>query len=135
MSDITNEENEEGNSDIGMVAVQLCDVDTLQRLLLTRWRHVNNCAAQVIRYFNSWGGVLGYFYTLKSSNQKQKLHTISKNGLQMCKSNKVYTDLVFFFAVSIKHIGPATPSRCTARTIGQEYLVTLHSTFPFKVSS
>ena len=53
MSDITNEENEEGNSDIGMFEVQVCDVGTFQKPLLTRWCHVNTCATQVIRYFNS----------------------------------------------------------------------------------
>ena len=35
MSDITNEENEEGDSDIGMFEVQICDVGTLQKILLT----------------------------------------------------------------------------------------------------
>ena len=34
--DITNEENEEGNSDIGMFEVKVCDVGTLQKMLLTR---------------------------------------------------------------------------------------------------
>ena len=42
------------------------------------------------------GEIVGYCYTLTSSNHKQKLHTISKNGPHMCKSNKAYTDLVFF---------------------------------------
>ena len=89
MLDIKNEENEEGNSDIGMFEVQVCDVGTLQKLLLTKLWHINTCAAQVIRYFNSWGEILGYCYTLTSSNQKQKIRTISKSGLQMCKSKKV----------------------------------------------
>ena len=134
MSDITNEQNEEGNSDIGMFELQLCDVGTLQKPLLTIWYHLNTCVAQVIRCFNLWGKILGYCYTLTSSNQKQKLHKISRNGLQMRKSNKVYTNLDFFSA-SIEHIEPVTPSGCTTRTIGQEYFVTLHSTFPFEFLS
>ena len=113
MSDITNEENEEGNSDTSMIEVQVCYVGTLYKPLLMIWWNVNTCASQVIRYFNSWGGVLGYCYTLTSPNQKQKLHTISKNVLQMCKSNKVYT----FSAASIEHIGTVTPSGCTVWTI------------------
>ena len=35
MSDITNEENEEGISDIFMFEVQVCDVGTLQKTFLT----------------------------------------------------------------------------------------------------
>ena len=54
MPDITNEENEEGDSDIGMFEVQVCDAGTLQKTLLTIWCHVNTCAAQVIWCFNSW---------------------------------------------------------------------------------
>ena len=54
MSDTTNEKNEEGDSDIGMFELQVCDVGTFQKPFLTRWWHVNSCAAQVIRYFNSW---------------------------------------------------------------------------------
>ena len=103
MAYITKEENEEGNSDIGMFEVQVCDVGTLQKPLLTRWRHVNNCSKQVIRSFNSWGKIIGYCYTLTSSNQKKKFHTISKNGLQMCKSNKFYTDLVSFCCFNRAH--------------------------------
>ena len=75
-----------------MFEVQVCDVGTLQKPLLTRWWHVNTCDAQVIQSFNLWGGILVYCYTLTIFNQKQKLHTISKNGLQMCKYNKVYRD-------------------------------------------
>ena len=52
MSDITDEENEEGNSDIGMFEVKVCDVGTLHKPSLTRWWNINNCAAQVIWYFN-----------------------------------------------------------------------------------
>ena len=52
ISDTKNEENEEGDSDIGMFEVQVCDVGTLQKLFLTRWWHVNTCSAQVIRSFN-----------------------------------------------------------------------------------
>ena len=58
MSDVTNEENEEGNSDISMFEVQVCDVGTLQKPLLTRWWHVNTCDVQVIRSFNSLGKYL-----------------------------------------------------------------------------
>ena len=54
MSDIKNEENEEGNSDIGVFEVQVCDVGTLYKPFMTIWWHINTCAAQVIRYFNSW---------------------------------------------------------------------------------
>ena len=36
MSDITNEENEEGDIDIGMFEVQVFGVFTLQKLLMTR---------------------------------------------------------------------------------------------------
>ena len=54
MLDIKNEENKEGNSEIEIFEVQACDVGTLQRIFMTRWWHVNTCAAQVIRYFNSW---------------------------------------------------------------------------------
>ena len=52
----------------------------------------------------------------------------------MCKCNKVYTGLVVLDA-SIDHIEPVTPSGYMARTIEQEYLVTLHSTLPFELSS
>ena len=52
MSDIT---NEEGDSDIVMFEVQVCDVGTLQKPFLKRWWHVNTCAVQVIRYFISLG--------------------------------------------------------------------------------
>ena len=79
-----------------MFEVKLCDVGTLQKPFLTRQRHVNTCAAKVIRSFNSWRKILEYWYTLTRYNQKQKIHTINKNGLQMCKSTKVCTDLVFF---------------------------------------
>ena len=54
ISDIKNEENTEGNSEIEMFEVQACDVGTLQKIFMTRWWNVNTCAAQVIRYFNSW---------------------------------------------------------------------------------
>ena len=53
MSDIKNEENEEGGSDIGMFEVQVCDVGTLKKLFLTRWWHINTYDAQVIWSFNS----------------------------------------------------------------------------------
>ena len=58
MSDITNEENEDGNSNIVMFELQVFDVGTLKKPFLTRWWHVNTCAAHIIRYFNSWGGGL-----------------------------------------------------------------------------
>ena len=86
MSDIKNEENEEGDSDNIMIKVQVCDVVTLKRPFLTGYWHVDTCAAQVVSYLNSWQEILAYCCTLKSSNQKQKLHTITKNVLQMCKS-------------------------------------------------
>ena len=57
MSDTINEENEDGNSDIGMFEVQVFDVGTVQKLFLMRWWHVNTCAAQIIGYFNSWGEI------------------------------------------------------------------------------
>ena len=63
ISNITNKENEEnkdGNSDIGMFEVQVCDVRTLRKLLLTRWWHVNTCVPQVIGYFNPWEKKLRY---------------------------------------------------------------------------
>ena len=60
MSDIKNEEDEEGDSDNGMIEVQVCDVGTLQKLLLNRWCHVNTCATQVIWCVHSWRG--GLFY-------------------------------------------------------------------------
>ena len=60
MSDIANEENKQGESDIGIIEVQVCDVGTLQKPLLTRQRHVNTCAAKVIRSFNSWRKILEY---------------------------------------------------------------------------
>ena len=53
MSDATNEEHEEGNSDMGMFEVQVCDVGTLQKPFLIIWWPVNTCAAQVILSFNS----------------------------------------------------------------------------------
>ena len=52
MAYITKEENEEGNSDIGMFEVQVCDVGTFQKPFLTRWWHINTCASKVIWYFN-----------------------------------------------------------------------------------
>ena len=52
MSETKNEENEEGNSDIGMFEVQVCDFDTTQKPLRTRRWHVNTCAKQVIWSFN-----------------------------------------------------------------------------------
>ena len=54
ISDITNEENEEGDSDNGIIEVKVCDVGTLHKQFLTIWWHANNCAAHVYRYFNSW---------------------------------------------------------------------------------
>ena len=68
MLEITNEENEESNSDIGMFEVQVCDVGTLKKPLLKRWWHFNTCSAQIIPYFNSRGKILGYCYTITSSN-------------------------------------------------------------------
>ena len=53
MLDITNDENDKGDSDIGMFEVQVCDVITLQKPFLEIWWQVNTCAAQVIWYFNS----------------------------------------------------------------------------------
>ena len=54
MLDITNEENEEGNSYIGIFEVKVCHVGTLKKPLMTRWWNVNTCATQVIQSFNSW---------------------------------------------------------------------------------
>ena len=88
--------NEEGDSNIVMIEVQVGNVGTLKWPFLTRLWHVNTCFTQIIQSINLKGEVLGYFYTLTSSNQKQKRHTIIKNGLQICKYNKVYTGLVFF---------------------------------------
>ena len=48
MSNITNEENKEGKSDIGMFEVQVCDVGTLQKPFLTILCHVNTFATRVI---------------------------------------------------------------------------------------
>ena len=53
ISDITNEENEEGDSEIFMFELQVCDVVTLQKPLLTRWWYINTCDTQVIWYLNS----------------------------------------------------------------------------------
>ena len=53
ISDTKNEENEEGESDIGMFEDQVSHVGTLKIPLLTRWWHVNTCATQVIRSLNS----------------------------------------------------------------------------------
>ena len=53
ISDITNEENEQGDSDNGMIEVQLCDVGILKKPFLMRKWHINNCAAQVEHYFIS----------------------------------------------------------------------------------
>ena len=83
--------------------MQVCDVGTLYKLLLTRWWHVNAFFVQVIRYFNSWWKIIGYCYKITSYNHNHKLHTISKNGLQMCKYNRVNTDLVFFYASNRAH--------------------------------
>ena len=52
MSDIKNEENEEGDSDNIMIKVQVCDVVTLKRPFLTGYWHVDTCAAQFVSYFN-----------------------------------------------------------------------------------
>ena len=52
ISDITNQENEECDSDIDMFEVKVYDVGTLKKILLAIWWHVNTCAAEVIRYFN-----------------------------------------------------------------------------------
>ena len=41
MSDKINEENEEGNSDIGMFKVQVCDAGTSQKPFLKIWSNIN----------------------------------------------------------------------------------------------
>ena len=46
------------------------------------------------------GKIIFYWYTLRSSNKKQKLHTTNKYCLQIFKSNKLYTYLVFFLLQS-----------------------------------
>ena len=52
MSDITKEQNKDFDSDNRMIKVQVCNVGTLQKPLLTRWWHFNTCYAQVVCYFN-----------------------------------------------------------------------------------
>ena len=85
-----------------MIEVQVWDVFALQKPFMMRWCHINNCFAQVFRNFNSRREILCCCYTLTSSNNKQKLHTITNNGLYMCKTKKVYTHLVFFLLQLIK---------------------------------
>ena len=63
----------------------------------------------VINEQNTWL----LLHTQKSSKQKQKLQTITKNGLQMCKYKKVYADLVFFAALN-DYIGLTTSTVCNA---------------------
>ena len=53
MSDIKNEVNEEGESDIGVFEVQVCDVHTSHKPFMMRWWYVSTCVAQVIRSFSS----------------------------------------------------------------------------------
>ena len=52
MSDITDEQNEEFDSDNRIIELQVCDVGTFKKLLLKIWWHANTCAAQVVSYFN-----------------------------------------------------------------------------------
>ena len=54
MSDITNEENEYGDSGNVMIEVQVCDIGTSQKPFLMICWNVNTCSTQVLRYFNSW---------------------------------------------------------------------------------
>ena len=53
ISDIKNEDNEQGDSDNFIIEVKVCDVGTLQKPLLIRRRRINTFSAQVFQYFNS----------------------------------------------------------------------------------
>ena len=86
-----------------MFEVKICDVGTLQKPLLMRWWYINTCDTQVFRSFNPHKELIGYCYTLTLSNQKQKLHTITKNGWQKCKSKKVHIYLLCFFCFNRAH--------------------------------
>eukprot|EP00978_Attheya_sp_CCMP212_P048098 scaffold473164_cov149-Attheya_sp.AAC.1 len=76
------------------------DIGRLQKPLLTRWWHVNVAAYQVCDSFDAWQSFFRHCFDTTTSTDRQKMHTISKNGCCMLKSAKIQCDLLFFCSFS-----------------------------------
>ena len=92
------QESEEQKSESQGSSIDTSDVGTVQKPLITRWWHVNICAAQILRSLLGWINIFSYCFRMSSSREKQELHTISKNGYALTTNKKLRSDLIFFCA-------------------------------------